>query len=1212
MKLTEIAIEGSTFSGRVQLSPLDRGLNFVYGENGAGKTALSSFLRGMLVQGGEGSVRPKTLAMTGYAACTSNVGSCTLRQMADPSQPIRIESPQHGQTPIGSLSQMTGAVTPLMHDTLFNFSLREANQKRQDLARLLHENFAVALGPEAADLTVTVDHQPQIRQLKNELNQLLTSIDTLNQTHARLAGEISLKQTDQRRLVDLNQQIDQLTGQLSRLDRTQIQSHLAAIDAEIQTLQSTIDRAAASYVSHSTPQPANDGFKHLYQRLDEVDQQIKRWRHVQSDVQNQRVRLKDEMIVWNEMTLESDAHPYHNAQEILIGLESRVDQAEQTAARWSGTTASQVDVSQMANAVEDICGQMRDDLYSLCAELSTQYKNIRQRAAAVELKQLRRCYHEMGENTARLVQRRQQVIDEIRAIDPAGADAILRSEQAFCQCAAHEGYLAARRRFIGPVQPTAPTVTRVEPDLSAERTRISQLTNERNDIFASLNRIDLDRGELDRQLSSLIIERDAMSASDVGLLEAQLRQVENDLRSTEAKQFTLQTQLDELASLPVARPSQVLIEAGQLLSQMTQGNLTQVFLSDETGHDVDGLKRFDLQIRDGMGRVHNFTGLDNAGKNHVYLSLALAMVDSLRNSSIAMPMIIDDSFVHIGPDHVTATLNTIDQFCRQHDQQIILLSQHYYLADRLSTMPRFELPPPNVPTRAPYQSPLRSTPPVRTAQDSPQAPSVSSNINVVSNYDTQPQYVLSNHNRPYPLAKYSTSPAAIGEISEVESDFRLPWSPLNRDAQSTSRASVRPTSPETFVSFQTGSTPVAIDSMSLASTGLFDLNILGDLHEAGIMTVEQLLELDVEQLERGLIGGNMNLHQLENALSSALIYWAVPGLTPEEAKLIVAIGITDPETLANFDADRLVARIDQFFGSAEGQRFQRTISSGSRAYSISGNRASEWHRSLLSNRSRWSRRPRLSRHSRSNNRVDSTRRPRTSRSNDRAAETYRVSNYTQRSERSPRTERTPRPPRERMDHGNLERRDSTRQPAALRPVAGPVEQSRSMARSTVGSQSNRSNSRSKSHDNKKLKFYLNLSDDLEAAPSIGPKTAERFEKIGIITVADFLRQTAESMAERLNYKRLSAEVLRTWQHQTRMVCRIPNLRGHDAQLLVACDVIEPDELAIMDPRVLFDVIGPFSDTKEGLKIIRSGKKPDLEEVTDWIDWARHTRSLQAA
>jgi hypothetical protein len=139
-----------------------------------------------------------------------------------------------------------------------------------------------------------------------------------------------------------------------------------------------------------------------------------------------------------------------------------------------------------------------------------------------------------------------------------------------------------------------------------------------------------------------------------------------------------------------------------------------------------------------------------------------------------------------------------------------------------------------------------------------------------------------------------------------------------------------------------------------------------------------------------------------------------------------------------------------------------------------------------------------------------------------------------------------------------------------------------------------------------------LGDHIEAAPSIGPKTAERFEKIGVVTVADFLKQTAESMAAKLNYKRITAEVVRTWQHQARLVCRIPNLRGHDAQLLVACDFTEPEKVATMQPKQLLDIIGPFSDTKEGLKIIRNGKKPDLEEITDWISWAGSMRSLQAA
>lgn len=147
---------------------------------------------------------------------------------------------------------------------------------------------------------------------------------------------------------------------------------------------------------------------------------------------------------------------------------------------------------------------------------------------------------------------------------------------------------------------------------------------------------------------------------------------------------------------------------------------------------------------------------------------------------------------------------------------------------------------------------------------------------------------------------------------------------------------------------------------------------------------------------------------------------------------------------------------------------------------------------------------------------------------------------------------------------------------------------------------------------KPLKFYLDLEDHIEAAPSIGPKTAERFEAVGVVTVADFLRQTAESMATKIDYKRITASIIRQWQHQARLICRVPFLRGHDSQLLVACGITEPEDLSVMHPEKLFNVIGPFSDTKEGLKIIRSGKKPDLAEIKDWISWAQQTRSLQAA
>ena len=124
--------------------------------------------------------------------------------------------------------------------------------------------------------------------------------------------------------------------------------------------------------------------------------------------------------------------------------------------------------------------------------------------------------------------------------------------------------------------------------------------------------------------------------------------------------------------------------------------------------------------------------------------------------------------------------------------------------------------------------------------------------------------------------------------------------------------------------------------------------------------------------------------------------------------------------------------------------------------------------------------------------------------------------------------------------------------------------------------------------------------------------AERLEKVGIKSVRDLLEETPENIATQLDYNRVKADDVRAWQQQATLVCRIPQLRGHDAQFLVACDIADPDKLASMEPEALYKIIGPFAKTREGQKICRSGKKPDLAEIKDWISWAQQTRALKAA
>jgi hypothetical protein len=124
--------------------------------------------------------------------------------------------------------------------------------------------------------------------------------------------------------------------------------------------------------------------------------------------------------------------------------------------------------------------------------------------------------------------------------------------------------------------------------------------------------------------------------------------------------------------------------------------------------------------------------------------------------------------------------------------------------------------------------------------------------------------------------------------------------------------------------------------------------------------------------------------------------------------------------------------------------------------------------------------------------------------------------------------------------------------------------------------------------------------------------AERLNTIGIYTVDDLLNADNETVAAELDHRRVDADTVLQWQQQATLVCRVPMLRGHDAQLLVAAEVTTAEELAEYDAGDLFGIIDPIARSSEGKRIIRGGKLPDLEEVSDWISYGGQHRELIAA
>lgn len=140
-----------------------------------------------------------------------------------------------------------------------------------------------------------------------------------------------------------------------------------------------------------------------------------------------------------------------------------------------------------------------------------------------------------------------------------------------------------------------------------------------------------------------------------------------------------------------------------------------------------------------------------------------------------------------------------------------------------------------------------------------------------------------------------------------------------------------------------------------------------------------------------------------------------------------------------------------------------------------------------------------------------------------------------------------------------------------------------------------------------LRPYLALGDDIERAPSIGPRTAERMAPLGVKTVADFLAADPAAVAAGAKSRYMTAETIRLWQDQCRLMLDVPGLRGSHVELLAGAGYRTADSLASADPDKLCADVLAFASSDAGRRLLRDGPPPNIDRIKGWLSAATEAR-----
>lgn len=1187
--------KGQTTDSRRHFGPLSPGLNAIYGPPGSGKGQLLAWLRGLV--NGE-------LRNSGIAPAAMSGG---------------LEIEQHGRRYLlrsgqGGFSQ----------DESVDSGLPRANP-RSGLSARQQEAFACLTEPATADYDAAL-HALGNRLINGVANHSLTTanrqtlLDHKRDLESRLAQLQNLQATRDSLLSRRTAlQAEMLQAEQERKSRqlyaetqhnsqryAEIESELRDTLAQIEEIDRQLDSLRAKLPTAETSRNAVSIDASHREQLQQIDDRLGRWRQTLRDLKAHREHIDHEATdarldqqVGDQLSATKQADPRSALRSLESQIASARSQLDVLVDRFSvlGNTiepsSHRLRSDQQSYTVHrDAYGQtrisyrtdgallpassslpetlrcMQRDLNEACQQLSRHEATAASETLKQQSQQLKRCEAELLQSIEKLIAERASLLSRIADKYQLTHDQLALAFGTWCDCQQHphlQDWLAQDQQTLSRVGSTVESrqqlIEQIEFNEARRKSAILQAENCRRQLR-----------EADNERHQRSLHRRPTLSREASDIQREIDAVRTELLQVEERD-RLQRELED-----ICRQLQTLPATAHETSGDFQANVDR-----HIAGLMHGLKRSNSMPVAGVQRRYDpidgivFDNVSLASDLQtdaivpgvlVRVAMKLAIVECLAVQGDAIPLVLLGSLDPLSHELQDSAIAYLGQIARG--------THSVVSASRLVTSPA-------------------------AAVQAQQIVLLTSDQHVAELVHKLHGWVASL-DRPSP--------------TEAEPDINRHLAALANDYEADKwyQPSVRPWTNRGTVrgEYYLHERSLVEDCPSIAATAANRLRALGIDRVGDLLDVDPNWLADNIRLE-GISRGTISRWQAE-----ARLLCSVRQLRPFDARLLVGVGIRNPKQLSEMHPSELLERVEQFVTTDRGRRILR---SGSR-YELE--RITTWIASAKGGASRFQRSSlsddvgdRTSAYDnqyaeRASGDLDAFHGERGSaagQARDGSANQRRGSSASRNG--SSRSER------------NRSRRSSSRRSSAY-PVVGRQESmggsdrearrtSKRQRRERRRSESLKlANSPTAQETTPRRKFYLETSSPVVDAPSIGPRMSARLERIGIHTVDQLLAANAETLAAKLNVRRAPAEKVRAWQEQARLVCRIPNLRGHDAQLLVASNLTSPEELAAMEPAsVLADVL-VIANSSEGQRILRGSQLPDLAEVTDWIHWAAHCRTLNAA